>query len=133
MHLFSHSSHHYYSLFKPPLVYPWTQCNLQGSAESRRMVVTGNDQLAQMVLSVSLSPRWGISFFFPGYQLPLRPNMEMIIKRAGWQLEEYEWFHADSYSVQLEQLDVLEILPLLEHGEWIGEERDGGQGGKSRF
>lgn len=59
------------------------------------MVVTGNDQLAQRVLSVSPRPRWGISFFFPGYQLPLRPNMEMIIKWVGWQLEEYKWFHAD--------------------------------------
>lgn len=37
------------------------------------------------------------------------------------------------YSVQMEQLDALEILPLLERGEWIKKKQDGSQGGKSGF
>lgn len=33
----------------------------------------------------------------------------------------------------MEQLDALEILPLLERGEWIKKKQDGSQGGKSGF
>lgn len=46
--------------------------------ESQTKAITGHDQSAQMALSVSPSSRWGI-LFFPGYRLPLRPNVEMVI------------------------------------------------------
>ena len=46
--------------------------------ESQTKAITGHDQLAQMVLSVSPSSRWGI-LFFPGYRLSRRPNVETAI------------------------------------------------------
>lgn len=71
--------------------------------KSQTKAITGHDQLAQKVLSVSPSSRWG-HFILSRVQVASQAQCGNGHNVVRWQLEEYEGFYAGSYLLNLNSL-----------------------------